>query len=58
MMPLAQEIVGSDIVVGCESMAMVIGLLAQNKSDSVVYRRRALLSSYSKGYSAFQRVGG
>lgn len=29
--PLIEEIAGSDVVVGCESMALVIGLLAQKK---------------------------
>ncbi len=34
--PLIEEIVGSDVVVGCESMALVIGLLAQKKVVSCI----------------------
>jgi len=34
--PLIEEIVGADVVVGCESMALVIGLLAQKKVVSCI----------------------
>ncbi|MFZ2405852.1 MAG: hypothetical protein WAW41_11990 [Methylobacter sp.] len=34
--PLIEEIAGSDVVVGCESMALVIGLLAQKKVVSCI----------------------
>lgn len=34
--PLLEEIVGSDVVVGCESMAMVIALLANKKVVSCI----------------------
>jgi len=34
--PLIEEIVGADVVVGCESMALVIGILAQKKVVSCI----------------------